>query len=75
MARHAQIIQNNKFAISLQYLKNEVSDEVDFLHADKGESSLQIDTMFLMWIVKHSRSSQNCKFAIFLHCLKKEGVR
>ena len=34
VARHAQIIQNNKFAISLQYLKNELSDEVDFLLAD-----------------------------------------
>ena len=45
MARHAQITQNNKFAISLQYLKKEVSDEVDFLHADKHESFLQIDTM------------------------------
>ena len=45
MARHAQITQNNKFAISLQYLKKEVSDEVDFLHADKHESFLQTDTM------------------------------
>ena len=35
MARHAQITQNNKFAISFQYLKKEVSDEVDFLHTDK----------------------------------------
>ena len=29
MARHAKITQNNKFAISLQYLKEEVSDEVE----------------------------------------------
>ena len=29
----------------LQYLKKEVSDEADFLHADKHESCLQIDTM------------------------------
>ena len=40
MARHAQITQNNKFAISLQYLKKEVCDEVD-----KYESFLQIGTM------------------------------
>ena len=33
------------FAISFQHLKKEVSDEVDFLHADKHESFLQIDTM------------------------------
>ena len=26
MARHAQITQNNKFALSLQYLKKEVRD-------------------------------------------------
>ena len=45
MARHAKITQNKNFAISLQYLKKEVSDEVDFLHADKHESFLQIDTM------------------------------
>ena len=45
VSRHAQITQNNKFAISLQYLKKEVRDKVDFLHADKHESFLQIDTM------------------------------
>ena len=28
----------HKFAISLQYLKKEVSNEADFLHADKHES-------------------------------------
>ena len=31
MARSAQITQNNKFAKSLQYLKKEVREEVDFL--------------------------------------------
>ena len=29
----------------LQYFKKEMSDEVDFSHADKYESSLYIDTM------------------------------
>ena len=72
MARHIQITQNNKFAISLEYLKKEVSDEVDFLHADKHESLLQIDTMILMGIVKHSQSSQNSKFTMSLQYLKKE---
>ena len=43
MARHAQITQNNNFAISLQYFKKEVSDEVDFLHADKHQIFLQVD--------------------------------
>ena len=72
MSRHAQITQNNKFAISLQYLKKEVSDEVDFLHADKHKSLLQIDTMILIGIVKHSQSSQNSKFTMSLQYFKKE---
>ena len=37
MTRYAQITQNNKFVLSLQYLR-EVSDEVDILHTDKHES-------------------------------------
>ena len=45
VSRHAQITQNNKFAISLQYLKKEVRDKLDFFHADKRESFLYIDTM------------------------------
>ena len=59
VASHAQITQNEKFAISLQCFKKELSDEVNFLHADKHESLLQIDTMILMGMVKHSQSSQN----------------
>ena len=45
---HNQINQNNKFVISLQYRKKEVSDEADFFHADKHESILQIDTVVLL---------------------------
>ena len=63
MARHAPITQNNKFAISLQYCKKELSDEVDLFHTDKHESLLQIDSIILMGMVKHSQSSQNSKFA------------
>ena len=55
VAIHAQITQNNKFTISLQYVKKELSDEVDILDADKQESLLQIDTMILMGMVKHSK--------------------
>ena len=40
-----KITQNNKLAISMSYLEKEVSHEIDFLHADKHESFLQIDTM------------------------------
>ena len=32
---------NSKFAMALQYLKKEVTDKVDFLHADKHRSFLQ----------------------------------
>ena len=49
VARHAQITQNNKFAISLQYLTKEVSDEVDFLHAEEHEGFLEIITMVFDW--------------------------
>ena len=45
--RHAQITQNNTFAISLRYLKKEVCDEVDFLHTDKHEKLPYIDSMIL----------------------------
>ena len=31
------------FVMFLQYLKKEVRDEVDFLHADKHQSFLQVD--------------------------------
>ena len=70
VARYAQITQDNKFAISLQYLKKELRDEVDFLHVDNYESLLQIDTMIL--ILKHSERSQNSKFAMVLQYLKKQ---
>ena len=41
--RHAQITLNNKCASSLQFLKKEVSDKVDFIHEEKHESFQQID--------------------------------
>ena len=71
MARHAQITQNNKLAISVQYLNKELSDEVDFVHADKHENLLQTDSVVLLGMVKHSQSSQNSKFSMFLQYLEK----
>ena len=56
----------------LQYLKKEVSNEVDFLLADKHESFVQTDIMILMGMVKHLQSSQNNKFAISLQYFKIE---
>ena len=35
--------QNRKFVITLQYLKKEVRDEVDFLRADKHQNFLEVD--------------------------------
>ena len=40
--KHSQSSQNSKFAMSLQYLKKEVTDEVDFLRADKHQSFLKV---------------------------------
>ena len=37
MIKYSQSTQSNKFAISLQYLKREVSDGVYFLLADKHQ--------------------------------------
>ena len=47
---HAGSIQsthNNKFVVSLLYLKKEGRDEVDFLLADKHQTILQVDTVNL----------------------------
>ena len=46
--RHIQNTQIKKFAISFQYFKKEVSDDVHFLHVDKQERLLQIGTILLV---------------------------
>ena len=46
VARHALSTQKNKFVISLQYLNENIQDEVDFLPANKNQRFLQIDTSF-----------------------------
>ena len=50
VTRNAQNTQNNKFAIlaiSLQYLKENVKDKIDFLSAGKLQRFLQIDAITL----------------------------
>ena len=42
MVKISESSQNSKFAMSLQYLKKEVKDEVDFLLADKHQSFLKV---------------------------------
>ena len=76
IVKHSQNFQNSKFAISLQYLKKEVRDEVGFLHVDKHQSFLQVDfntlgikdaykviLSLLLGMVKHSQSTQSNRFA------------
>ena len=45
MVKHSQSSQNSKFAmsLSLQYLKKEFRNEVDFLHPDEHQSFLHVD--------------------------------
>ena len=43
IVKHSQSSHNSKTAMSLQYLKKEVRDEVDFSHADKHRRSLKVD--------------------------------
>ena len=81
MVKHSQSFQNSKFAMSLQYLKKEIRDEVDFLHADEHQSFLQVDfnALFikvsnketLMGMIKHSQNTQSNKFLISLQYIKK----
>ena len=85
MVKHSQGSPKSKFVISLQYLRKEVRDAADFLHADKHQSFLQVDftilgikvsykvvLSLLMGMIKHSQSTQSNKFAISLQYLKKK---
>ena len=67
MIKHSQSTQNNKFAISLQYLKKEVSKGVHFLHADEHQSFYKFGLFFfLMEVARYGQSTQNRKLVIFL---------
>ena len=59
--RDAQSTQ--KLVISLQYLKKEGSDKVDFLHADKHQTILQVDTINLGGHDQACPNAENKKFA------------
>ena len=84
MVRHSQSSQNSKFAMSLQYPKNEIKVGVNYLHADKHQKFLQVDSYtlvikisckvilsLLMGTIKHSQSTRSNKFVISLQYLKK----
>ena len=85
MVKHSKSHQNSWFAMSLQYLKKEVRDEVDFLHADKHQSLLQVNfntlsikvfykviLSSLIGMIKHSQKAQSNKLAMNLQDLTKE---
>ena len=73
VAKPAQSTQNDKFTISLQYVKENVKDETDFLPVGKRKRFLHIDSIILgVCVAKHAQITQNNTFAIFLQYLKKE---
>ena len=74
MIKHSQSTQSNKFAIYLQYLKEEVSNGVHFLHADEHQSFCKL-VSFLMGISRHVQSTQNMKLVTFLQYIKKKVLR
>ena len=46
MVRHVQITKNNKFAISLQHVKKEVSDAVDFFYGISMKACYKLILIF-----------------------------
>ena len=68
MIKHSQITQSNKFAISLHYLKKEVSNVGNFWHADKRQS---FDKLVLCFLIEVTRHTQNTKLVVFLQYIKK----
>ena len=79
VVRHAQITQNKSFRMSLQYLKKEIRDEVDFymqINIKKFPTSwfwhfgIKVSykgiLSLLMSMIKQSQSTQSNKFAIYL---------
>ena len=75
---HAQAwlsTQNNKYVVSLEYLKKELGCEVDVLHAEKQESLLQVDAIIFDG-VGQACPKYSGKFAMSLwHLLKQLGMK
>ena len=83
MVKHSQSSEHSKFAMSLQYPKREVREEVDFLHTDQNFpqvnfTSLSIKVFYkvilslLMDMIKHYQSTQSNRLSIALQYLKNE---
>ena len=78
--------ENSKHSESFQYFKKYVRGAVDFLRADKHQSSLHVDfnalgiavshklmLSLLMGMMKHSQSTQSNRIKVSLQHLKKEN--
>ena len=70
-----KLLKTTSLLFFVQYFKKEVSDKVDFLHANSHESFPQIDTLILVEMIKHFQGSQNSKFAMPLKYRRKEVRR
>ena len=75
MIKHSQSTQSNKFAVSLQYLKKEIANGVNYLHADKHESFYKLALSFLTETTKYVQSTQNRKMVIFSQYFKKKVLQ
>ena len=76
LARHTQSTQNNKFGI-LQYLKQNVKDEIGFLFPDKHQRFLQIDIVNLgmcVFVARHVQITQNNKLLFLCNISRKKRV-
>ena len=74
ITRDVQSTQNNKLATSLQYLKEHVKNEVDFLSSDKHQRFLQIDIIILGVCGQSFPNHPNNKLAIFCNISRKKWV-
>ena len=57
MIKHSQVTQSNKFAISLQYLKEEVRNGGHFWHADKHQNFYKLVLWFLVEVARHVQNT------------------
>ena len=59
----------------LHYLKKDVIDEAGFLHTDKYQSFLQVDTFFLMAYARYAQSTQTSLQYLCDISRRKPGVK
>ena len=75
MARHTLNTQTNKNTVSLQYLKKELSYEVDVLHVGKHECLLQVIILFLMGLARFAQNTQASLQSLYNMLRKKLGMK